>query len=237
LSHDDNLVAMTRDDFIKLLPELIRGYQAPPEVIERISGIDLLMIIGGTGVGKTSIIKRLGIPFVPTDTTRPIRPDEIDGTDYFFRTDYEQLATDIKQRKFVQVNIFSTGDFYGTRASAYPELGFAVYAVVADRVPEFRQLGFSETISAFITPPTFLEWMDRIDQNNIERDQLVKRLEESKRSYNFALNDKETHFVLNDDLDKAVNQTKMLINGQSILERETAARQAAEQIYKELTFA
>jgi guanylate kinase len=188
-------------------------------------------------VGKTSIIKRLGIPFVPTDTTRPIRPDEIDGTDYFFRTDYEQLATDIKQRKFVQVNIFSTGDFYGTRASAYPELGFAVYAVVADRVPEFRQLGFSETISAFITPPTFLEWMDRIDQNNIERDQLVKRLEESKRSYNFALNDKETHFVLNDDLDKAVNQTKMLINGQSILERETAARQAAEQIYKELTFA
>jgi guanylate kinase len=237
LSHDDNLVAMTRDDFIKLLPELIRGYQAPPEVIERISGIDLLMIIGGTGVGKTSIIKRLGIPFVPTDTTRPIRPDEIDGTDYFFRTDYEQLATDIKQRKFVQVNIFSTGDFYGTRASAYPELGFAVYAVVADRVPEFRQLGFSETISAFITPPTFLEWMDRIDQNNTERDQLVKRLEESKRSYNFALNDKETHFVLNDDLDKAVNQTKMLINGQSIPERETAARQAAEQIYKELTFA
>jgi guanylate kinase len=228
---------MTREEFIKILPDLIRDYQAPPEVIDQISNIDLLMIIGATGVGKTSIIKRLGVPFVPTDTTRPIRPEEIDGSDYFFRTKYEQLITEIKNHQFVQVAIGPAGDFYGTRASVYPRVGLAVYAVVADVVPVFRQLGFSETTSAFITPPTFLEWMDRMDKHNVESDQLGLRLEEAKRSFAFALSDQECHFILNDDLDKAVYQTKMLVSGKPNLAREATARQAAEQIYKELTFA
>jgi guanylate kinase len=228
---------MTRDDFIKILPDLVRQYQALPEVLEHISGLDLLMIIGATGVGKTSIIKRLGIPFVPTDTTRPIRPEEIDGSDYFFHNNYEQLVAEIKSRQFVQVAIGPTGDFYGTRASVYPQVGLAVYAIVADVVPYFRTLGFNETISAFITPPTFLEWMDRMDKHNVESDQLSKRLQEAKRSFNFALNDKDCHFILNDDLDKAVYQTKMLVNGKPNPPREAKARQAAETIYKELTFA
>ena len=228
---------MTREDLIKILPDLIRDYQAPPEVIDRISGIDLLMIIGGTGVGKTSIIKRLGMPFVPTDTTRPIRPDEIDGTDYFFRTDYQAVVAEIKERKFVQAAVGPAGDFYCTRISAYPQVGLAVYAVVADVVPTFRQLGFNETVSAFVTPPTFIEWMQRIDRNNVESDQLSKRLQEDKRSFNFALNDPQVHFILNDDLDKAVYQTKMLISGKPDQTRESLARQAAEKIYQELSFA
>jgi guanylate kinase len=228
---------MTREDLIKILPDLVRDYQALPEIIDRIRGIDLLMIIGGTGVGKTSIIKRLGIPFVPPDTTRPVRPDEIDGTDYFFRTDYQSVIAEIKERKFVQVAVGPAGDFYGTRASSFPQVGLAVYAVVADAVPTFRQLGFNETISAFVTPPTFIEWMERIDRNNVESDQLSKRLEEAKRSFYFALNDPQVHFILNDDLDKAVYQTKMLVSGKPDENRQSLARQAAENIYKELSFA
>jgi guanylate kinase len=228
---------MTRDDFIKLLPDLIKEYQMSAQVVSRIRNVDLLMMVGATGVGKTAIIKRLGIPYVISDTTRPIRPEEINGSDYFFRTDYEQLINEVKNRSFVQVAIGPAGDFYGTRLSAYPEVGLAVYAVVADVVPHFRELGFSETISAFVTPPDFLEWMSRLDKHNVERDQLAGRLKEGKRSFEFALNDPQTHFILNDDLDKAVDQTKMLLAGTIDRDRETAGRQAAQGIYEELSFA
>ncbi|MBX4201470.1 hypothetical protein KW803_01050 [Candidatus Saccharibacteria bacterium] len=228
---------MTREDLIKILPELARDYQAQPGVLQHIANIDLLMIIGATGVGKTAIIKRLGIPYVPTDTTRPIRPEEIDGSDYFFRTDYDQVISEIKNKQFVQVAVGPAGDFYGTRASVYPQVGLAVYAIVADVIPIFRKLGFNETTSAFVTPPNFLEWMNRIDKHNTESEQLSKRLEEAKRSFAFALSDPETHFILNDDLDNAVNQTKMLISGKPNQAREANARQAAERIYKELSFA
>jgi guanylate kinase len=238
---DDQIAApnanFSREEFIKQLPQLLNNYQALPQTLERLSNIDLLMIVGGTGVGKTSIIKRLGIPYVITDTTRPIRPQEINGSDYFFRTDYSQLAQEIKDRAFVQVNIFPTGDFYGTRASAYPELGLAVYAVVSNLVPKMRELGFADTITAFITPPTFLEWMGRLDKYNVERNQLAKRLEEAKRSFYFAINDSQTHFILNENLDKAVEQTKMLLVGTPDKERENIAREAAKKIYEELSFA
>jgi guanylate kinase len=78
--------------------------------------------------------------------------------------------------------------------------------------------------------------MGRIDKNNVERDQLAKRLQEAKKSFEFALNDSQTHFILNDDLHKAVDQTKMLLVGTPDKHRESEAREAAEAIYKELSF-
>ncbi|MGH7195153.1 MAG: hypothetical protein ACREJM_16690, partial [Candidatus Saccharimonadales bacterium] len=98
------------------------------------------------------------------------------------------------------------------------------------------QMGFNETTTAFIVPPTFLEWMDRMDRHNVEKDQLAGRLEEAKRSFNFALNDLQTHFILNDNLALAVAQTKALLTGTSDTAREEKARAAAQQIDKELSF-
>jgi guanylate kinase len=225
---------MTREEFLNQLPILVGGYQPLPEIRARIASLDLVMIVGATGVGKTSIIKRLGVPFVITDTTRPIRPNEINGSDYNFRTDYDQLAKEIKERQFVQFNIFPTGDFYGTKASAYPDLGFAVYAVVSNLIDQMRHLGFNETMTAFIVPPTFEEWMRRIDHVNMERDQLAKRLEEAEQSFKFALHDEETHFILNDEIPSAVRQIKDLLNGKIDKDRETLARRAAELNYGHL---
>lgn len=49
----------------------------------------LIVISGPSGVGKDTVINRMkerGLPFhfVITATTRPIRPSEVDGKDYFF---------------------------------------------------------------------------------------------------------------------------------------------------------
>lgn len=228
---------MTRDDFIKALPGLAENYQAPAQVLARISDVDLLMVVGASGVGKTSIIKRLGIPFVPTDTTRPKRPGEVDGLDYFFHDDYSRLLDDINDRQFAQIAIGPTGDFYGTRASLYPQLGLAVLGVLAEEVPRFRSLGFNETQTVYITPPSFLEWMDRLGRISFDRDQLLGRLKESKRSYNFALSDPHTHFVLNDSLEAAIHQVSLLLNGKIEPERESRAREEAQRISEELTFA
>jgi guanylate kinase len=227
---------VTREDFLKILPDLVKNYQAPAQTLARISDVDLLMVVGASGVGKTSVIKRLGVPYVPTDTTRSKRPEEIEGLDYFFLTDYQQLMEDIKNRQFVQIAIGPTGDLYGTRASLYPQVGMAVLGVLAEVVTQFRTLGFSDTLTVYITPPTFLEWMDRLGRISFDRDQLLSRLKESKFSFNFALNDPQTHFILNDELESAIHQTNMLLNGKVDQERETRAREEAQRISQELTF-
>lgn len=71
------------------------------EMLSRSQKPLLIVISGPSGVGKDSVINRMkerGLPFrfVITANTRPQRPDEIDGVDYFFVTheEFEQMIED-----------------------------------------------------------------------------------------------------------------------------------------------
>ncbi|MBI2285219.1 hypothetical protein HYU82_00120 [Candidatus Saccharibacteria bacterium] len=221
---------MTREEFLQAFPERIKNYQPSKQVLERIGNLTLLMTVGPTGVGKTTLMKHLKLPYVPADVTRPKRPEEIEGVDYHFRSDYVRVIEQIKTGEFVQVAIGPGGDFYSTIASSYPEGGTAVIAVVADVVPIFRELGFKKTISTFITPPSYEEWMRRMATHPISEEQRVKRLKEARRSFEFALSDKEVRFILNDDVETAAGQVSKLLAGQIDGQREEKARQIAQSL-------
>lgn len=71
------------------------------EMLSRSQKPLLIIISGPSGVGKDSVINRMkerGLPFrfVITANTRPQRPDEIDGVDYFFVTheEFERMIED-----------------------------------------------------------------------------------------------------------------------------------------------
>lgn len=225
---------MTRQDFLAHLPELVAKYQPSAEVLRKIGSISLLMIIGPSGSGKTTLINNLNLPYVASDTSRPPRLGESDGIDYHFHTDYESLQQKIINGDFVQVAVGSGGDFYGTKASSYPDSGMAVMAVMADVIPIFRQLGFGQTTSAFIAPPSFSEWQRRMGDHQLTKDQLKKRLHEARRSFNFALDDKQTHLILNDHLEAAQLQLENLIKGDIDNQREAQARVCIGQILDKL---
>lgn len=225
---------MSRDEFLNLLPQLAANYQPAKEVLQQINKVNLLMIIGPSGVGKTTLIKILGLPYVASDTTRIKRPDEIEGADYFFREDYGRLLDEIKQKLFVQIAVGSGGDFYGTRAAAYPSNGWANMAVVADVIPVFRQLGFRSTVSAFITPPSYEEWQRRLAVHSVSPEQIQKRLAEARRSFSFAISDKQVNLILNDDVSEAKSQIQQLLEGKVDNARAKKAKQSILQIMDRL---
>jgi guanylate kinase len=97
-------------------------------------------------------------------------------------------------------------------------------------VQNFRQLGFRKTFSVFIIPPSFEEWMQRLDVHKLSAEQQALRLAEAARSLEFALNDKEVHLILNDDIEEAVNQTKNVLEGIVDQEREAEALSIAEEL-------
>ena len=221
---------MTRLEFLKILPGLIKEYQPTMDVLDKIHKLTLLMIIGPSGVGKTTIIDSLGLKFVPSDTTRPARADEQDGVDMNFRSDYDQVVSDIRNGWFVQIALGASGDIYATKDSSYPASGTAVMPVMADGIPIFRRLGFAKTISVFITPPDFDEWMRRMVNHPASEEERAKRLREARRSIEFALTDKEVHFILNDKVNAAVTQIKDLLGEKINQEREAKARKAAQSL-------
>jgi guanylate kinase len=221
---------MTRQEFLKQLPELVRNYKPAFDVATHIKNLDLLMVIGPSGVGKTAIINRLNLKYIVSDTTRESRPDEKEGVDYYFRQDYEQIIKEMQEGRFVQTVIDSGGDLKATRDSIYPETGIAVMAIMANVATNFRELGFRKTISVFIIPPSFEEWMQRLDVHNLSAEQQALRLAEAASSLEFALNDKEVRLILNDDIEEAVNQVKNVLEGNIDQAREAEARSLAEEL-------
>ena len=76
----------------------------------------LVVISGPSGVGKDSVLRGLkerGLPFrfVPTMNTRPRRPDEVDGVDYFFVTT-EEFVTLLEQGELLEHAVVY-GDYKG----------------------------------------------------------------------------------------------------------------------------
>src|ERR1700686_5042977 len=77
----------------------------------------LSVISGPSGVGKDTLIKRLleldrNLRYSVSCTTRPPRPNEVDGVDYTFvtREQFEQL---IEEGAFLEHAIYK-GNLYGT---------------------------------------------------------------------------------------------------------------------------
>ncbi len=76
----------------------------------------LVVISGPSGVGKDSVLRGLkerGLPFrfVPTMNTRPRRPDEVDGVDYFF-VSTEEFVTLLEQGELLEHAVVY-GDYKG----------------------------------------------------------------------------------------------------------------------------
>lgn len=225
---------MTREEFLKELPILAKAYRPALDVAAKINGVELSMIIGPSGAGKSTIIERLDLPYIPSCTSRDPRPGEHEGKDFYFLRDYQQVRDEIKAGRFVQVAVGPTGEFYATRANNYPTNGPATMPVVADAVPIFRQLGFKKTYSIFIVPPSFEEWMRRMGAHRLSGEQLNRRLAEARRSFLFALSDKDMHFVFNGKLEFAIAQTQDILNGKINNQLDEKARITAKNILLEL---
>jgi guanylate kinase len=226
---------MTREEFSAQLPELVKNYQPAADVLSQARNLELLMVVGPSGVGKTTLIQGSGLAYVPGDTTRTPRPEEKNGEDYYFRSDFDQIAQEIHAGRFVQVAIGPGGDFYSTKATSFPASGVATMAVLADVLPIFRNLGFKKTISAFVTPPSYDEWMRRLLIHRLSPEQFAKRIEEAKRSLELSLNDPEMHFIMNDEIDPAENQLASLLTGNIDQTREGNAKQAAQALLARLS--
>ncbi|HEU4984239.1 MAG TPA: hypothetical protein VFT58_01250, partial [Nitrososphaera sp.] len=91
--------------------------------------VALLMTMGASHSGKTTLMRASGIPMVIGDCSRPPRPGEQDGVDYYFRR-LDDMVEDAKAGEYVQLALGPAGDLKGTRASSYPPEGLATFAVV-----------------------------------------------------------------------------------------------------------
>jgi guanylate kinase len=128
----------------------------------------LVVISGPSGVGKDSVLRGLreqGLPFrfVPTMNTRPKRPDEVDGVDYFFVTTAE-FVTLLEQGELLEHAVVY-GDYKGIPKKPIREAlnsgQDVVLRVDVQGAATLKRL-IPQAIFVFLTTPTEEELVGRL---------------------------------------------------------------------------
>ena len=177
----------------------------------------VFVLSGPSGVGKNAIAARLcrsgrAVRAV-TATSRPPRPGEGDGVDYYFVSD-DEFESWIKQGRLLEHTRYC-GHFYGTPAFSVDralETGKPVLLVIdvdgalqlKNRWPGIRLI--------FIAPPSAEALMERLQRRADESEENVRRRLERARQ-EMSLSSRYDWVIVNARLDEAVEQVAQIISG------------------------
>lgn len=164
----------------------------------------IFVISGPSGSGKTSVIEKLlmldsHLRVSVSATTRPKRPLEIEGTDYYFMTTEEFKTHDFAE----QAEVY--GYFYGTLKSEIQRLRLEDCDILFNKNYQgLKSLKkYYNVISVFITPPSLEVLAQRLKKREQDSEAVIKQrlatAEHTLRETSYY-----DHVVVNDDLDACV---------------------------------
>ena len=177
---------------------------------------NLFVISGASGVGKSSILKRVmeAIPDLQVSvsaTSRAPREGETNGVQYFFVTE-EAFRQMIAQGAFVEYD-YHMNNYYGTLKSEIlnktkqGDMILDVEPVGAMRVKEI----YPEATLIYITPPSLEALEQRLrSRNDTPEDQIKIRRE--RAAWEDSQKDKYDYIVVNDVLEDAVAKVLDIIH-------------------------
>ncbi|MEM7397755.1 MAG: guanylate kinase [Pseudomonadota bacterium] len=153
---------------------------APMEAIDR-RGL-MLVLSSPSGAGKTTIARRVlaedpGIASSISHTTRPQRPGEVDGKDYFFVD--KKSFTDMREESAFLEWALVFDNFYGTTRAPVDEALAAGRDVLFDvdwqGAQSLRREAAADVVSVFVLPPTAGALEQRLKTRAQDSDEVVAR--------------------------------------------------------------
>lgn len=177
---------------------------------------NLIIVAAPSGGGKTSLVKKLiettdNIAVSISHTTRPMRPGEQEGNDYFF-IDSKQFETMIEQNEFVEhAQVFN--HYYGTSLAQIKARLLAGIDVVLDidwqGAQQIRAL-FPQSVSVFILPPSLAILQERLQNRGQDKPHIIEARMQQAR-------DEMSHYaefdylIVNDNFILAAQQLQTIV--------------------------
>ncbi len=179
----------------------------------------LFCLSGPSGVGKGTVIaevrrRRPQIAHSVSITTRPARPDEIEGVHYFFKTS-EQFRNLLENGEILEHDNYC-GNYYGTPRTPLEGMRDEGKDVLMDiTVPGSMAVmkNYSDVVMLFLMPPTLSELRYRLTKRGTECDSVVEqRLIKGRSEINKA--NLFDYVVINDELDATVDRILAIIDAE-----------------------
>ena len=177
---------------------------------------NVFVLSAPSGTGKSTLAKRLvrqvrDLSFSISFTTRPARPGEVDGVDYFF-VDHATFDAMVAEDGFIEwVEVY--GNRYGTgRAWILEKLGSGrdILLDIESQGAQNVHRAIPDAVMVFLLPPSAQELSRRLrGRGDSSEDQVKLRLEYAK--HELAQYPAYDYLVINDTVDQAYQGLEAII--------------------------
>jgi len=200
----------------------------------------MIVLSSPSGAGKTTLTKKLqknnsNFHISISHTTRPPRPNEIDGKDYYFVTKekFEKLTKDGNFYEYA--TIFD--NYYGTLRDPVINLLSQGKDILFDidwqGTQQLKQIKNLPLLTFFIIPPNTQSLKNRLLQRNQDKKHSVeKRM--SKFNEEISHWNEYNYVVVNDDLESCYNKILKIINSEKKGVKEFQKKSEIEMQIKKL---
>lgn len=176
----------------------------------------LIILSGPSGVGKSTVVAKTmelrdDLCFSVSVTTRPPRPGEVDGKDYFFISS-EQFDRMVENNELLEHASYVQNS-YGTPRSFVEDRLEKGFNVILDiEVQGARQVfeNVPDAVSVFVLPPSMQVLEQRLSARGTETEQTIAaRLTRARQEIQEA--DFYQYMIVNDIIDNAAAELNAVI--------------------------
>ena len=181
-------------------------------------GGKLIIFSAPSGAGKTSIVRALlakmpELEFSVSACSRPMRPGETDGVDYYFLTP-EDFREKISKGLFLEWEEVYPGSFYGTLITEVERIWakgrHVIFDVDVAGGINIKQKYADKALSIFVMPPSIDELKKRLLGRKTETaESLAKRINKAEHEIAYAV--QFDYVVVNDRLEDAIHEAEKLL--------------------------
>lgn len=177
----------------------------------------MFILSSPSGAGKTTISRRLlaaesQLSMSVSVTTRPMRPGEVEGKDYFFVSPerFEQMVAEDAFLEWAEV----FGNCYGTPraevASRVAEGQDFLFDVDWQGAQQLSQRAGKDVVSVFLLPPSIGELEQRLRNRGTDSEEVIRgRMERARAEISHW--DGYDYVVVNDDIEGCFEKVKTIL--------------------------
>lgn len=207
------------------IQQLATNYKIDQSGVAVIRQSKIALLVGITSAGKDTIQKKLltspDYYSVISHTTRSPRENdgvlEVDGHSYHF-VSFLEMTNLLSSHKMVEINKFGD-NYYGVSVQEFAKANqlnkIAVTDIDVNGISSFYDIAPNNITPIFVVPPDYQTWRDRIMNRystvNLFESDWADRREIAISELQHALSVPYYHFIINDELDRAVKVTDKII--------------------------
>jgi guanylate kinase len=181
----------------------------------------MFILSSPSGAGKTTIARRLlaegsgNLRMSVSVTTRPMRPGEVSGHDYFFvdRAEFDRMVADEAFLEWAEV----FGNCYGTpKAEVRDRLKRGedfLFDIDWQGTQQLYQRAQGDVVRVFLLPPSIEALEQRLRSRGTDSDEVIRgRMERARAEISHW--DAYDYVVVNDDIEACFRKVRMILEAE-----------------------